>query len=270
VNDRPITRIATHDETSITVRGNDLVRDLIGRHSFTEMIYFHATGRWPSAGQATVLDACLVTLMEHGLTPSAIVTRLVADSVPDEAQVAIATGLLCVGGVFAGTMEGTARILADGIAGDLPPAEYCAGVVADHRARRVPLPGFGHPQHRPDDPRTPRLFEVAGEAGVSGPHIALLKELSTAVDAGLGRHLTINATGAMAALMLDAGLPLQAMRPMAVVSRSAGLVAHLIEEKETRSARYIWGMVEEGIPMPTPSDSGRAPGASRAFQGSSR
>src|SRR5262245_12456565 len=100
------TRIATSDATSITVRGRDLVNDLIGNYSFTEMTYFLIRGRMPSASEAKVLDACLITLMEHGWTPTSIIARLAIESVPSQAQVAIAAGLLAIGDVFVGTMEG--------------------------------------------------------------------------------------------------------------------------------------------------------------------
>ncbi|WP_299451491.1 citrate/2-methylcitrate synthase, partial [uncultured Pigmentiphaga sp.] len=117
----PTTSISTSDETSITVRGVDLVHDLIGKVSFTSMLYFLATGRLPSESEETIVDACLVTIMEHGINPSTIVTRLVSDNVPAEPQVAIAAGLMTVGGVFAGTSEQCARILvelADAVARD--------------------------------------------------------------------------------------------------------------------------------------------------------
>jgi citrate synthase len=241
------TRISKSDETSITIRGQDLVNDLIGRRGFVEMLYFHATERWPDEGQLRLLEACLVTLMEHGFTPTAIVSRVIADSVPDEPQVAIAAGLLAVGSVFVGTMEGAGRILSEGVDHD-DPAQYCREIVENHKSRRIPLPGFGHPIHKPDDPRSPRLFEVAEEAGVSGRHIALIKQLSQAADEHYGRHLTINATGAIAAILLDIGIPTGAMRAMAVVSRAAGLVGHLVEEKETRAGRYIWNLVDSSIP----------------------
>ena len=91
------TSICTSDLTSITVRGRDLVNELVGELSFTEMLYFLSCGRKPDAGQVKVLDACLVTIMEHGINPSTIVARLIADTVPDEPQVAIAAGLLGVG-----------------------------------------------------------------------------------------------------------------------------------------------------------------------------
>ena len=124
--------------------------------------------------------------MEHGWTPSSIIARLAIDSVPGQAQVGIAAGLLAVGDVFAGTMEGTGRILAEGI-GKPDAQAYCREVVASYRARRLALPGFGHPIHKPDDPRTPRLFEIAQEAGCEGRYMRLLQLLSAEVDRALGR-----------------------------------------------------------------------------------
>jgi citrate synthase len=249
---KPTTRIATSDARSITVRGKDLVDELIGRYSFTEILYFLITDRFPSAGQTRVLDACLVTLAEHGFTPSSLVARLIHDSVPGEAQVAMSAGLLAIGSVFVGTMEGCGRILRDGIAagGDLDA--YCRDVVAEHRAAKRALPGFGHPFHKPDDPRPPRLFAVAAEAGMAGNHIALLKRLNGEIDRAFGRHLTINATGAIGALLLEIDLPPEVMRGIAVVSRAGGLIGHLQEERRTRSARRIWQIVEDDIPYEDP------------------
>jgi citrate synthase len=161
------TNIATSDAQTITIRGKNLVDELIGRHSYTEILYFLICNRLPSAAETRILDACLVTLMEHGFTPTSLISRLVLDSVPDQVQVAMASGLMAIGSVFVGTMEDCAKILKRGLAegGDLDA--YCRQVLAEHRASRRALPGFGHPFHKPDDPRTPRLFAVAAEAGVS-------------------------------------------------------------------------------------------------------
>src|SRR5690349_21304391 len=109
------THIATADATSVTVRGKDLASELIGHQSFTEMLYFLTRNRSPTREERIVLDACLVTLMEHGLNASTLITRLTGDSVPGQVQVAMAAGLMVVGDVFVGTMEGCARILHRGL-----------------------------------------------------------------------------------------------------------------------------------------------------------
>lgn len=248
---RHVTHIATSDTSTITVRGKDLVHELIGRHGFTETLYFLICNRMPTAGQTRVLDACLVTLMEHGWTPTSIVARMIADSVPGQPQVALAAGLLAVGDVFAGTMDGCARILQDGVTAT-DPAAYCEQVVAQHRAEKRAMPGFGHPFHKPDDPRPPRLFTVAAEAGHDGRYVSLLKQLGQALDRAAGHHLTINATGAIAALLLEIGMPVTVMRAVAVVSRAGGLAGHLVEEERTHASREIWRLTENGIPYEPP------------------
>lgn len=242
-----VTRIATSDATSVTVREFDLINDLVGRRSFTEMVYFLTCGRMPTTAQTRVLDACLVTLMEHGFTPAALAARIVTDSVPDQVQVAMAAGLLTVGSVFVGTMEGCAALLAEGV-GSADQRAWAQTTAVRFLDAKQPIPGFGHPFHKPDDPRTPRLFAVAAEAGVEGGHIALLKLLGEAVDRRAGRHLTINATGAIGALLLEIGVPPAIMRAIAVISRCGGLAGHIQEERETHSARLIWKLTEQNIP----------------------
>src|SRR5271154_7138305 len=100
----PTTRIATHTAEDVFVRGRSLCRELIGKLTFTEMTYLQITGRTPTVGQTAVVDACLVTLMEHGLTPSVLAARLVQSSAPEGLQAAVAAGLLAVGSVFVGTV----------------------------------------------------------------------------------------------------------------------------------------------------------------------
>ena len=241
------TSICTSDLTSITVRGRDLVNDLVGELTFTEMLYFLSTGRKPDAGQARVLDACLVTIMEHGINPSTIVSRLISDTVPDEPQVAIAAGLLAVGGVFAGTSEQCAAILQE-LAKEGDVRKAAERLIASGQ----PIPGFGHLHHKPDDPRTPRLFAVAEQAGVKQTHMKLLRALGKAIDEVKGRHITINATGAIGALMLDIDVPLAAIRCFSVVARSAGLTAHLLEEKTNPAARVMWKESRNAVPYVAP------------------
>jgi len=244
----PTTGLARSDKDRIFVRGADLVQELIGELSFTEMFLFELTGQRPSAMQTKVLDTVLVTLMEHGLTPSAIATRLIYHSAPDALQSAVAAGLLGVGPTFIGTMEGCALLLQQLL--DAPEGmEARARELAEqHAAQKRPVHGFGHPHHKPDDPRPPKMIAVAERAGVPGRHIAALRILSAEVDRAFGRHLTINATGASAALLGEIGIPLKVMRGVAVVSRSAGLVGHILEESRVPSAKFIWETVDHSIP----------------------
>lgn len=248
----PTTNIATANTTSITVRGRDLVNELIGKYTFTEIFYFLVTGRMPDAAQTRMLDASLVTLMEHGFTPSALIARLTAESVPDQIQVSIAAGLLAIGSVHAGTMEGCAALLVSGV-NEADADAWCRRVVAEHRQRKEAVPGFGHALHKPDDPRTPQLLRVARENGMDGRYVQLLLKLSTAIDESAGRHITLNATGAIAAMLLEIGIPPEIVRAIAVVSRSAGLVGHILEEQKTDSGRHLVNLARQTIPYSDPS-----------------
>ena len=245
------TSIATHDVHDVYVRGKSLCREVIGKMTFTEATYFQITGRAPTKAQTAVVDACLVTLMEHGLTPSVLAARLVSSSAPEAVQSAIAAGLLAVGSVFVGTVEGAAALVARIAAA--PDREAAAAEVAkEHDATRTPVPGFGHPEHKPDDPRPARIFAVAEAHGVPGAHVEALRALSRAVDAALGKHVTINATGAVAAALLDVGVPAEAMRGFAVLARCAGLVGHVLEETRRPTMRAVWQAAEHAVPYDGP------------------
>lgn len=240
---KPTTNIATSDATSITVRDRNLVDDLIGKVSFTEMMWLVVLGTTPTPAQTAIADACMVTLMEHGMTPSAIATRLVYGSSPDAMQGAVAAGLLGVGSRFVGTVEGCAQLLQRIAAAPEQRAEADA-IVREQKA----IPGFGHDVHVPDDPRPPRLFAVAREHGVAGAHVAAIELLGAALDAAKKRHITINATGAVAAVLADAGVPIEIMRGFALVARCAGLVGHVREEQRDPSMLALWHGGEAIVP----------------------
>lgn len=248
----PGTKIATSSADRIVVRGRSLVDELMGKVDFTTMICVHLNGgRLPTDGEVAVVDAVLVALMEHGLTPSSITARLIYDSSPDAIQGAVAAGLLGAGSQFLGSTEDAARLLQEGVAalGEGTDAETWA----DRQAERLlesgtPVPGFGHHIHRPDDPRAPKLLEIARENGVAGPHAELLVALSAALDRHKGRHLTINATGAVAAVLSDLDYPWNALRGFSLIARAAGLVGHILEESERSTARALWAMAEREIP----------------------
>jgi citrate synthase len=151
-----------------------------------------------------------------------------------------------VGSRFVGTVEGCAALLARLVAAD--PRAEAVRIVDEHRAADLPLPGFGHNLHTPDDPRTPRLFALARQHGVAGPHCAAIETLSGTLDRALGRHLTINATGAVAAVLGDVDVPPEIMRGFALVARCAGLVGHIHEEQRQPAMLTIWESAERAVP----------------------
>ena len=159
MSNQAITSICGYDAESISVRGKDLVNDLIGQRSFTEAFLFQALGEEPEERRTRIVDAVLVTIMEHGLVPSAVVSRLTLYGAPESYQGAVAAGLLGVGDRYAGTASECGALL-ERLAGSDEPEQLAATIVADYRARKRPLPGFGHPIHQDLDPRGKRLLAV--------------------------------------------------------------------------------------------------------------
>lgn len=244
----PVTRLCTHTLTSLHYRDADLVQDLMGRRTFTEVLLMQILGREPRPVDLRIADVVLIVLMEHGLTPSAIATRLIYMSAPENLQGAVSAGLLAVGSSFVGTMENCSRLLDRILAAADPEAEALA-IARHHHDTRSPAPGFGHHLHKPVDPRAYKLLDLArADPELSGRHIRALEALSRAVDQVAGRPITINATGAVAAVLGEIGVPTAVMRGFAVISRAAGLVAHVVEEQQSPSGRHIWDTVEQAIP----------------------
>lgn len=247
-NKVPETRLCSHTLTSLHYRDKDLVDDLLGQRSFTEVMLMQILAREPRPVDMRIVDAVLITLMEHGLTPSAIATRLIYMSAPENLQGAVAAGLLAVGSSFVGTMENCSRLL-DRIQAAADPQAEALAIARHHKAERSAVPGFGHHLHKPVDPRAYKLLDLArAEAELKGEKIAALMTLSAAVDEVAGRPITINATGSVAALLGEIGVPTGVMRGFAVISRAAGLVAHIVEEQQSPSGRFIWDTVEHAMP----------------------
>ena len=245
--DAPTTSIASHSADDVFIRGRSLCKDLIGQRSFTEVMYFQILGRMPNPDQTALIDACLVALMEHGLTPSVLSARLTYSSAPEALQGAVAAGLLGVGSRFVGSMEGCAALLKRIVTAKDGESE-AKRIAVEHRTARAPMPGFGHPTHKPDDPRAQRLLELARSRTVAGQHVAAIETLSGAVDAVYGRHITINATGAIAAVLSDCGVPAEIARGFGLIARCAGLVGHLYEEHQKPAMRAIWDAAERAVP----------------------
>ena len=221
---QPRSRIARAYPERVEVRGRDLTGELMGRLTFTEYFHLLLTGREPSDDERFFLDLLLVAIAEHGLMPSNVAARLTLAAEPESLQGAVAAGILGAGSVVLGASEACARLLERG--GD-PRA-----VASEIRAAGGRVPGFGHPVHTPVDPRAERILELADARGVSGANVAFARGLRGAVQEAWGRPLVMNVAMAIAAVWLDLGYPASTVKAVPILARTAGLLAHLAEERE--------------------------------------
>jgi citrate synthase len=232
----------------IVVRGHDLAEELIGKVSLGDFAFLELKGRQPTRKESAVFNAIAVTLVEHGMTPSAIAARLTSFGAPESLQAAVAAGLLGMGDRFGGSIEEAARTLQEALEGEPAVADLrsiARHVVSRHRADKRLIAGLGHPVHKPIDPRTPRLFEVASENGLSGRYVQLMELISEEAGHSYARELPVNATGAIAAIASELEIPWRVCRGLAVMARAIGLVAHIQEEIQDPLAAEIWRRVEE-------------------------
>jgi citrate synthase len=220
----PVTRISQAYPDRVEVRGRDLAGELMGRLTFTEYFHLLLTGEEPSEEQRYFLDVLLVSIAEHGLMPTNVAARMTLAADPGSLQGAVAAGILGCGPVILGTSEECAKLLASG----RDPVE----VVRELHGRGQKVPGFGHPVHRPLDPRAERILELADERGVSGAHVARARAFRDAVHEVWGKPLAMNVSMPIAAVMLDLGFAVTAVKAVPILARTASLLAHLAEEQE--------------------------------------
>jgi citrate synthase len=240
--DQAFTAIATSDAESITVRGYDLCDELIGKIDFTDYFWLLVLGEKPKREQRAMMDACLVAIAEHGLVPSVQAARMTLAAGPESWQGAMSAGLLGMGSVVAGSSESAGRYLAEIIADAETRGVDIETAAIDSlkalKAARKKVSGLGHPQHSGGDPRADRLLDIADELGVSGRYIETLRLLAKHAPGIMDRPLPINVSGAIPAAILDAGWPLEALKAVPLLARTAGLAAHLYEES-LRSIGFI-------------------------------
>jgi citrate synthase len=215
----------------------------MGRLTFTEYFHLLLTGREPTEEQRFFLDVLLVAIAEHGMMPTNVAARMTLAADPDSLQGAVAAGILGAGPVVLGTSESCARLLEEAQATGSDPGTVARAI----HAAGGKVPGFGHPVHRPLDPRAERILELADERGVSGAHVRFARALRDAVAEVWGKPLTMNVSLPIAAVMLDLGFPSTAVKAVPILARTAGLLAHLAEEQERPLGLFMAAKAEEAV-----------------------
>ncbi len=246
----PISAICQAYPDRVEVRGRDLCTDLMGHVTFTEYAFLLITGQDPTADQRDFLDLLLVAIAEHGMMPTNVAARMTLAADPGALQAAVAAGLLGCGPVILGTAESCARLLAD--AQTRVGAGEQAHVVASDLARKIragggKVPGFGHPVHRPVDPRAERILDLADARAIAGLHVQLARCFRDAVADAWGRPLTMNVSMASAAVLLDLGFPVAMVKAVPILARTAGLLAHLAEEQRNPLGFLMAGFAEGAV-----------------------
>lgn len=244
------TAISAGRADGVSIRGKSLARDLMGEMGFTEFFYFLSTGKPPTEAQQFFLDMSLVGLAEHGLTPSVQAARMTYAADPAALHGAVAAGILGCGTVILGAARLCGDLIAEVYAkrdAGAPLADAALAVAREYRTAKRPIPGFGHPLHKPVDPRAERMISLSEEMGVAGPAVAAAKALQVAVNEAWGKPLPMNISMSIAATLADVGVPPSVIRGVPILARAAGLLAHLGEESETPIGFLLAATAEEAI-----------------------
>ncbi len=242
-----VSDIGWSDATSITLFGRDFSSEILGTLNLGDMGFLELTSRFPDANESRMFNAMVVTLVEHGITPSALVARMTYLGAPESLQGAVAAGLNGLGTVFVGSIEGAARMLYENMPSADPQADLtvlASQAVDAMQAQKRIVPGIGHPFHKPIDPRTPRLIEIARETGFDGPYLRLMLAISDEAARRSGKLLPVNATGAVGALCCEMGFDWKICRGLGVMARAVGLVGHILEESRRPMSEEIWHAID--------------------------
>lgn len=232
----PRSAITTSNAQTIVVRGQDLSRDLIGQMNFADYFVFLLTGRKPDAATSAVVNATLVAIADHGLVPSVQAARMTYAAAPEALQGAVAAGILGCGSVILGASEVAGRLFVEideaaaGHGGDLRAA--ARAVVAARREKKQPIPGYGHPEHKERDARVDALFGVSRRVGAGQRFVEIAQAVEAVIPEVVGKDLKLNVSAAIPAVLLGVGFPVNALKGVPILARTASLIAHLNEEMQ--------------------------------------
>ena len=222
------TAITQHVGHETYIRGYRLL-DLVGNLSFTQAIYLILKGELPAEKESKMMEAMLVSVIDHGIAPpSAIAARAVASG-GNSLNVGVAAGVLAFGSAHGGALEDAMRFLQEGVKSGRSVEE----VVKEYLENKKPIPGYGHRYYKDFDPRTKRLMDIAKELGFYGPHCKFAEDVEEEISRQKGKKLVLNVDGAIAAIASEMGFDWRLGKGFFIIGRVPGLVAHVYEELTT-------------------------------------
>jgi len=226
-----VTHIAPNE---IRLRGYP-VEELMGRRSYAEVAWLALKGELPTVEQGQMLDAILVSSVDHGVTPPSCLAAITAASTGAPVNAALAAGVLSINRYHGGAVENCMRTIREAVAlrdeKGITADEAAAELVANYLGRKKRLAGFGHRFHT-RDPRAVRLFELADDTGIGGAYTEMARALEVQLKKQSGKDLPLNVDGAIGAVLLELGFEPEIANAFFIMARLPGLLAHVLEEWE--------------------------------------
>ncbi|RMH74211.1 MAG: citryl-CoA lyase [Gemmatimonadetes bacterium] len=227
------TEITNIKPNKVMLRGYP-IDQLMGNISYAQGVYLALKGELPTENVGKLIDAILVSSIDHGVTPPSAMAAMIAASTGAALNSALAAGILSINRFHGGAIEDCMRAILEVKAykeeQQCDDATAATAIVANYRAKKVRIAGFGHRIHT-EDPRTIKLFRLADELNLAGEFVELGKALEAAISESLGKKLPMNVDGAIAALLCELDFEPDLANAFFIMARVPGLVAHIREEQ---------------------------------------
>ncbi len=226
------TAITQIEPNEVRLRGYR-IDELMGNVTFAQAIFLALTGELPAPNVAKLLDAMLVSSIDHGATPPSALAARTATSTGAPLNAAIAAGVLSINRFHGAAIYDCMGVIEEGIQmaadSNVSIEEAAEDLVGRYRQEKKRIAGLGHRIHT-DDPRTKKLFAIAQELKVAGDGVAMIIAIQAALSKA-GKDLPINVDGAIAALLVDLHMPHELANAFFIMARVPGLAAHVHEEQ---------------------------------------
>jgi citrate synthase len=230
------TSITKVEPNKLTVRGYPLDM-LISKISFADAIYLIIKGELPSRETSKLMEAVLVSSIDHGVTPPSTLAARTVASTGSTFNAALAAGVLSInqyhGGAIGNCMEMLTKAVDEKLIEGKSYQDVARNIVMSARRKKEKIAGFGHRVHTAD-PRTARLYEVASETGFEGEYVKMAVAIEEAIVKETGKNLPINVDGAIASLLCELRFPPALGNAIFILARLPGLTAHVYEEITTQ------------------------------------
>ncbi len=228
------TSISWVEAEKIYIRGY-AIEDLIEKLSWIEVVFLVLLGRFPSRSEARMLEAIMVSVVDHGVRPPSTVAAVTVANTGASLNCAVSAGILAINKYHGGAIEDSMKAISKAVEikekENLSEIQAAERLIEDYKSRGERIPGFGHRFHA-SDPRTVKLFQFAKELGVAGKFVSQAEAIEKVFSEKYCKHLPINADGAIAALLCEMQFPPEIANGIFMMSRIVGLIAHIIEEKQ--------------------------------------